>query len=157
MNKPILVFGYGNLSRGDDAVGPLLLEYLEQHADLSRIELQTDFQLQIEHALDLQERELVIFIDASVADIHAFAFKRLQPCQDKSYTSHAMSPASLLQVFQTVTGQTPPPSYLLSVKAELFELGAALSPSTAEHLKQACQFTEQLLTQPIPSILGRFG
>ena len=53
MPKPILIFGYGNLSRGDDALGPLLLEYIEDHCDLSTIELLVDFQLQIEHALDI--------------------------------------------------------------------------------------------------------
>lgn len=153
MSKPILVFGYGNLSRGDDAVGPLLLEYLEQRADLSRVELQTDFQLQIEHALDLQERELVIFVDASVAGDQPFAFKRLKPYQDNSYTSHAMSPAALLHVFETVTGLTPPPSYLLSIQAESFELGDDISQATADNLNQACEFARHLLTLPINRIL----
>ena len=152
MTKPILVFGYGNLSRGDDAAGPLFLEYLEQQTDLSRIELQTDFQLHIEHALDLQGRELVIFVDASAAEDHAFAFKRLQPCQDNSYTSHAMSPAALLQVFKTVTGQTPPPSYLLSIKAESFELGEDIGKTTKENLHQAYLFAERLLALPIDEI-----
>ncbi len=154
MSKPILVFGYGNLSRGDDAVGPLLLEYLEQRADLSRVELQTDFQLQIEHALDLQERELVIFVDASVAaSDQPFAFKRLKPYQDNSYTSHAMSPAALLHVFETITGLAPPPSYLLSIRAESFELGDTIGPTTAENLSQACEFIQNLLNQPIDKIL----
>lgn len=154
MIKPILVFGYGNLSRGDDAVGPLLLEHLEQHADLSRIELLTDFQLQIEHALDLQNRELVIFVDAAVSGGDAFAFNRLTPRKDNSYTSHAVSPAALLQVFTSVTGQTPPPSFLLSIKADSFELGDGLSPVTGEHLQQACQFATELLTLPIAEILA---
>ena len=157
MTKPILVFGYGNLSRGDDAVGPLLLEYLEQRTDLEKIELQTDFQLQIEHALDLQDRELVIFVDASVAGDSAFAFNRLHPRHDNSYTSHAMSPAALLQVFETVTGQPPPPSFLLSIKAESFELGEDIKKTTNANLYQACLFTENLLTRPIVEILDNFA
>lgn len=152
MTKPILVFGYGNLSRGDDAVGPLLLEYLEGRIDPSRIELQTDFQLQIEHALDLQDRELVIFVDASVAEDSPFAFKRLHPCHDNSYSSHAMSPAALLYVFKNVTGRTPPPSYLLSIKTQSFELGEDIGQAATENLRQASQFAEQLLTLPVPEI-----
>ena len=27
--KPVLLFGYGNLSRGDDALGPQLLNHIE--------------------------------------------------------------------------------------------------------------------------------
>lgn len=153
MTKPILVFGYGNLSRGDDAVGPLLLAFLEQQADLSSVELLDDFQLQIEHALDLQHRELVIFVDASVNGSEAFAYTKLNPCHDNSYTSHAMSPSALLHVYQTVTGEQPPPSYLLSIKAESFELGEALSAKTAENFHQACVFAQQLLKQPASVIL----
>jgi hydrogenase maturation protease len=152
MKKPILVFGYGNLSRGDDAVGPLLLEYLEQHADLTRIELLTDFQLQIEHVMDMQERELVVFVDASVSCEAAFEFKSLQPLKDHSYTSHAMTPAALLLAYQSVLSQTPPPCFLLSIKATSFELGEGLSPNTAENLQQACGFALQQLQKPIAEV-----
>lgn len=154
MTKPILVFGYGNLSRGDDAVGPLLLAHLEQHADLSRVELLTDFQLQIEHALDLQERELVIFVDAAVSGDSPFGFSRLAPRRDNSYTSHAMSPAALLQVFENITGEMAPPGFLLSIKTTSFELGDGLSASAEDHLRQACRFAERTLALPARKILA---
>lgn len=154
MNKPILVFGYGNLSRGDDAVGPLLLAYLEQHSDLAQVELLTDFQLQIEHTLDLQERELVVFVDATVAGDKPFEFKPLTPCKDNSYTSHAMSPAALMQVFETVTGKTPPPCFLLSIKAESFELGDDLSDTAFKNLDLASCFADNLLSLPVSQILS---
>ena len=152
--KPVLVFGYGNLSRGDDAVGPLLLEYLEEHADLSRVELLTDFQLQIEHALDLQDREWVMFVDAAVDLADAFDFRRLTPCKDNSYTSHAMSPAALLQVYTDITRQTPPPGLLLSIKAESFELGEDLTASCADNLQQACKFARRLLALPTAEVFA---
>lgn len=155
--KPILVFGYGNLSRGDDAVGPLLLEYLERHVDLSRVELLTDFQLQIEHALDLQHRELVIFVDAAVDGDSPFGFNRLAPRRDNSYTSHAMSPAALLEVFESVTGGTSPPSFLLSIETRSFELGDGLSKTATHNLDQACRFAENLLTLPSDKIADSTG
>lgn len=145
MTKPILVLGYGNPSRGDDALGPLLLDFVERQFDLARIELLTDFQLQIEYALDLQGRELVLFVDASVACSEAFDFVELQPARDNSYTSHAMSPAAVLAVFQSVTGQHPPPSFLLSIQGLSFELGAGLSDEADGNLRQACMFAERLL------------
>jgi hydrogenase maturation protease len=146
MIKPILVLGCGNPSRGDDALGPLLLDFIEQHLDSSRIELLTDFQLQIEYALDLQGRELVLFVDASVACIEAFDFAELQPARDNSYTSHAMSPAAVLAVYQAVTGQLPPPSFLLGIQGLSFELGAGLSDVAADNLQQTCRFAERLLS-----------
>ncbi|MDP3326412.1 MAG: Ni/Fe hydrogenase, partial [Hydrogenophaga sp.] len=65
---PLLVFGWGNPSRGDDALGPLLVEQLAGLAQMSsgRLECLTDFQLQVEHALDLRGRERVLFVDAAI-------------------------------------------------------------------------------------------
>ena len=46
----LVVFGWGNDARGDDGLGPLLLERVARAAwpDVTTVE---DFQLQIEHAL----------------------------------------------------------------------------------------------------------
>ncbi|MBD9357466.1 hydrogenase maturation protease [Methylomonas albis] len=153
MSKPILVFGYGNPSRGDDAVGPLLLDYLAEHLDLSSIELLSDFQLQIEHALDLQDRELVVFVDAAENCPDSFTFTPLTPAQDHSYSSHALSPAALLSVYQSVGKQPLPPCYLLSIQAETFELGTGLSERCATNLQRASLFLEKLLAQPLSTIV----
>jgi hydrogenase maturation protease len=148
MPKPVLLFGYGNLSRGDDALGPLLLEYIESHCDLGAIEILSDFQLQIEHALDIENRSLVLFVDASVACADAFNFAALEPARDKSYTTHAMSPASVLDVYQSIKKQSPPPCFLLSIKAEQFELGDGLSANAENNLVEACLFAGRLLNNP---------
>ncbi|MCX7097151.1 MAG: hydrogenase maturation protease [Methylococcales bacterium] len=147
MVKPVLVFGYGNLSRGDDALGPLLLAHIEAHCDLERVELLVDFQLQIEHALDIQQRELVLFADASLNCPPPFAFTAISPAQDNSYTTHAMSPAALLAVYQRISPLPLPPCFLLSIHAEKFGLGDGLSPTAASNLVLAGQFVETLLAK----------
>ncbi|MBL4883125.1 MAG: hydrogenase maturation protease [Planctomycetaceae bacterium] len=148
MKPVILIFGYGNLSRGDDALAPLLLENIEAKIDDKQVEILTDFQLQIEHALDLEERQLVLFIDASVACEHAFDLCELQPNKDNSYTTHAMSPASVLQVYQSIKKAVPPPCFLLSIQGLSFELGESLTSQAQQNLQQALEFTEQLLEHP---------
>lgn len=148
MTDPVLLFGYGNLSRGDDALGPLVLEHAETHCDVDEIEILSDFQLQIEHALDLEGRRLVLFVDASVACDNAFDFSVLEPVRDKTYTTHAMSPAAVLDVYQSIRKQAPPPCFLLSIKAEKFELGEGLSVGAENNLTQACRFVECLLSNP---------
>jgi len=54
---PVVVFACGNPSRGDDALGPLLLDqlqiWLDEEGLADGFELISDFQWQIEHALDL--------------------------------------------------------------------------------------------------------
>ena len=144
----VLVFGYGNLSRGDDALGPLIIEYIEQNSYFDGLEIMTDFQLQIEHALDLEGRQLVLFVDASVACEQAFSFAKLAPEKDKSYTTHAMSPASVLSVYQNVVHKQPPPSFLLSIQALNFELGSDLSEQARKNLVIAKNFVQQLLEKP---------
>ena len=146
--KPVLIFGYGNLSRGDDALGPALLQYVRDNFDLEKIELLDDFQLQVEHALDLCGRELILFVDAAVTYDGAFGFTELTPAKDSSYTTHAMSPAAVLSVYQDLNKHTPPPCFLLSIKGEKFELGEGLTVNARNNLEQACRFTRQLLSKP---------
>lgn len=146
-SQPVLIFGYGNLSRGDDALGPLLLQYIENTIKPDAIEILTDFQLQVEHALDLADRKLVLFVDASVSCIGAYDFIELSPARDNSYTTHAMSPAAVLAVFQSIKKQMPPPCFLISIKGEQFELGEDLSANAKDNLKQASQFALQLMQQ----------
>ena len=61
----------GGPSRGDDAGGPLVAERLEV-ADVQGVEVLVDFQLQVEHALDLAGRERVIFVDACADAVAPF-------------------------------------------------------------------------------------
>jgi hydrogenase maturation protease len=148
--KPVLILAYGNLSRGDDALAPLLLEYVERLPEtlLAKVECLTDFQLQIEHALDLQNRDLVLFADASVANKQPIEFCQLQPAYDNSYTTHAMNPAAVMQVYQDTLKAVPPHCFLLTLQGTEFELGAGLSPIAEQSLQQACEFIPVLLTNP---------
>ena len=136
-SDPVLVFAYGNPSRGDDALGPLLVARLERSRDAGRlqgVDLLTDFQLQVEHALDLVGRETVIFVDASASGIEPFAFGPVAAERDVSYT---MSPGAVLQVFRQTTGQEPPPSWLLAVRGYEFGLGEPVSRRAQNNLDAA--------------------
>ena len=148
-----VLLGYGNPSRGDDALGPRLLEraeaWLAEHPGLD-VATVTDFQLQIEHALDLKGRDLALFLDADAACPGAFAFRPARPARDDSYTTHELSPGAVLQVFQQVEGAAPPPAYILSVRGERFDLGEPLSPGAEAHLEAAWGFLQSLLEDPRP-------
>lgn len=152
MTAPLLVFAYGNPSRGDDALGPQLLDLLAesraQHPEWPDFELVTDFQLQVEHATDLEGRDLVLFIDASVSCPTPFLFSRLQPTQDARYTTHEMSPQAVLHVYEQVYRKPVPPSFLLSVRGENFDLGEPLSPAAVENRDAALALLVQLCSQP---------
>jgi len=126
-----LLFAVGNPSRGDDALGPLLVERLEQWIATAGelpvdLALLTDFQWQVENALDLQGVDLAIFADASVSGGTSFETAPLSPQFDASYSTHALSPGCVLAVAARL-GQELPQAWLLSMPGEDFELGASLS------------------------------
>jgi hydrogenase maturation protease len=147
--NPNLIFTWGNPSRGDDALGPAMYELLQQE-DFSGVDLLTDFQLQIEHAIDLEGRERVLFVDASTSASAPFELVRLQPEQDASYTTHAMSPQALLSVYRQVNGCAPPPAWLLSIRGYEFGLGLPLSPQANKHLQAAFNHIKRLLDPARP-------
>lgn len=136
MSAPVLVFGWGNPSRGDDALGPLFVERVEA-LGLPGVDCLTDFQLQVEHALDLQDRQRILFVDASVDAAAPYAVTRIGPAKDTSFTTHAMTPQSVLQVFCDLTDEEPPTTWLLAIRGRRFELGEPLTDDAATHLEQA--------------------
>ena len=157
----LLILAVGNPSRGDDALGPLFLERLaalrEQRDDGNAVELLTDFQLQIEHAVDLENRALALFVDASMSCPPPFQFTRLQPMRDISYTSHALSPAAVLHVYRQINHTSPPPAFQLAIRGEHFELGESLSATAEAHLAAALTFASRLLTKQDVESWGRFA
>lgn len=149
----LLICACGNPSRGDDALGPLLLERLAdqmQERESADVELLSDFQLQPEYALDMEERALVLFVDAHVGCPAPFEFQRLSPRRDTSYTTHAMSPWAVLQVYRDIKKAEPPPAFLLSLRGERFELGDALSEAATQNLQAATAFCMRILENRSP-------
>lgn len=137
---PILVFGWGNPSRGDDALGPAFIERaaaLPHPPGTPEVEWLTDFQLQVEHALDLAGRSRVLFVDASVDCAAPFEVQPLQSATQHQLTTHAMSPQAVMQVYERLNGHPAPPCTLLAIRAERFELGADMGENAQANLAQA--------------------
>lgn len=138
-----LLLAWGNRSRGDDALGPLLLDriqhWLEQQLPAYRqfVVCVEDQQLQIEHVLDLQGRQAVLFIDAAIGLSEPFETTAINPCRDSSFSSHALSPQALLQAYQDVLGTSPPSCQLLGLRAGQFSLDSAPSPRALADLDLA--------------------
>ena len=83
--------------------------------------------MQIEHALDLDGAEAALFIDAGKDTPAPFAFAEIAPKRDMTHTTHALAPEAVLDVYARTLGQPPPPSFMLCVRGERFELGEGLS------------------------------
>ncbi len=149
MSSGVVVFAVGNRSRGDDAIGPLLLEQLAAALaagggtrDFTLIE---DYQLQIEHVLDLQGSRLALFLDAGCGTRAPFEFYALdRPKELCAQSTHALPPQELLCVYRRVIGSAPPPAFVLCVRGERFELGQGLSDEAQAHVQAASHLLASL-------------
>jgi len=153
MQPGVVVFAVGNRSRGDDAIGPLLLErlasWLAAEAQTSGFALIEDYQLQIEHALDLQGKRLALFIDAGCGTPAPLAFYAIGPARNPVVRStHELPPQGVLDVYRQFALAEPPPCFVLCVRGERFELGAGLSGPAEAHVEAAWRQLTRLCRQP---------
>lgn len=149
MTAPLLVFGWGNLSRGDDALGPLFVERLRVMADqagLSGTEFLEDYQLQVEHALDLVGRARVLFVDASLRCRAPFEATDVHAARDLSFSTHAISPAAVLHAYRELVRAEPPPCTQLAIGGLSFGLGDPPGPQARDNLERSLQWGMSWLT-----------
>lgn len=136
--------------RGDDALGPMLIERLEQLPLTPYIDHQWDFQLCPEHALAFAHYDCILLVDASTKIEKPFCLSRVSPSQGHASTSHSLSPSALYRVFMTHVlekGRPPPLVLQMEIKAYQFELGSSVSPQARENLEKAWQHLRNTLLQ----------
>lgn len=142
----LLLFGYGNPGRGDDALGPGLIGRISQ-LQLAGVECQSDMQLQVEHVTDLAGKQRVLFIDADMSCAEPFDLSEITAAKDDSYTSHAMNPAALLHAYRQVYGSDAPPAFLLRIRGYDFALGDPLSNKASANLEAATRRVVEFCTE----------
>lgn len=152
MTAPVLIFAIGNESRGDDALAPMLVRELDSWLKLNKLsaqaELLEEFQLQIEHAMDMKDRQLVLFIDAGMDTPAPYSFYRTHTGDDPVLYSHAISPESLLTVYEQFYAETPPDAFVLCINGAGFELGDPLTLQAQTHLSSALNMARTLMHEP---------
>ena len=148
MSCRVVVIGYGNPGRGDDAAGPMLAEKIEEW-NLPDVAVVSDYQLNVEHAADLAESDLAIFIDASVDCQEPWMLTRLSPKNRNDFTTHAMLPETVLETCVQVY-DVQPPAFVLAVKGENFELGAGQSDEFLGRIDSAAGLLSEILRADDP-------
>lgn len=150
VRAPLLILGYGNLARGDDALGPAIVLELETRGlagPSTAVEIQTEDQLQIEHVTDLKDRSLVLFVDAHLSLSAPFTLSPVTPEVWSGLTTHAMSPGALLGVFSALLGP-PPPAFVLALRGEDFTLGHPLSAAAEALRPRVLTLLKRLIERP---------
>jgi len=144
---PVLLLGYGNPDRGDDALGPVVVERVAARLgpDFDGVACLAVLALDILHALDLEGRELVVFVDATATGCAPFSLAPVQPEPTAWYSTHALTPSAVLRVFEQVSACPPPTSLLLAIRGYEFGLGAPLSAPARDNLEAAIRCLWRLL------------
>jgi hydrogenase maturation protease len=139
----VLVIGYGNTLRGDDAAGVKAAELISQrHPEFEYIYLH---QLVPELAEQIAERDIVFFIDAQKdikqpnARLIAPGIKADQP------RTHFISPESLLSLSQQLYQRIPAKVYVIGIPASEFEFSEELSAQTTLGVNDCIALVEQII------------
>ncbi len=144
VDPTLTVFAWGNTARGDDAIGPMLAERLRAREAPGLVVIE-DHQLNIEHVTDMTGDSAVLFIDASIEIDEGFRLERIGPSNDGNFSTHAISPQALLNVYEQTMKSPAPDAWLLHVAARDFELGAEPGDIALRAIDEASSFLEKLL------------
>ncbi len=140
--QKILVYGYGNPGRQDDALGILLAQKIELWAknnNIPGIVTDTNYQLNIEDAYKLNDFDKVIYVDASLENIEQFKFHRILPNLNTTFTMHAVSPEFIIGLCQEIYGDMPD-AYLMHIKGYFWEFMGDLSKKAKANLEAAFDY-----------------
>jgi hydrogenase maturation protease len=147
--KKILVYGYGNPGRQDDGLGVHCAKKIKTWAEKQfsgSIDVDMNYQLNIEDAEKISHYDQVIFVDASCENIPAFLLSKLEPSEDQlEFTMHAMSPSYVLHLCQTLFGKHPE-SHLLHIKGYEWAMKEGLTSKAQQNLEEGYKATKDLLT-----------
>ena len=142
----ILLYGYGNPGRQDDALGAKFIEKIETWINengFDNIETDTNYQLNIEDAATIADKDLVIFIDATIEEIETIKFTKVEPNDSTiEFTMHAVSAAFVVDLCQKIYNKTPE-AYLLHIRGYEWELIDGLTQKASENLDLAIEFIKE--------------
>jgi hydrogenase maturation protease len=143
--KRTLVCGFGNLYRRDDGIGRAVVNRVREqlgHAPLNPmddgfnelgrpVDTVVLHQLVPELAELVADYDLVIFVDAHVADLsQSLREERITPAyRSTSFVSHQTRPATVLELAEKMYGRAPQ-AVLLSLPGYDFDFGEGLSAET---------------------------
>ena len=139
-NDSCLIYGIGNVGRQDDGLGWAFVDWLQAQGLCSSAELQRGYQLLLEDAELISNKERVLFVDATKdTSVARFSLERAAPRLDFSFTSHAISiPAIMaicLQCFERL-----PIVHVLAIRGFEFELELGLTEAAQQNLDDAAAY-----------------
>jgi hydrogenase maturation protease len=137
------VLGFGNPGRGDDGLGPALIERLEA-LGMPEVYTEAAYQLYIEDAANILGYVTVLFVDADRRGSGSFSIRKLSPARDVTFSSHLLRPESVLAICQEAFGD-PPEAWLMGIRGYEFGFCEGLTDEAEINLSEAMIFVEAFI------------
>lgn len=151
--RKALIIGYGSPIRGDDAIGPLVADRLQQESLPEGVTVIARHVLTADLVPDIAASDLVIFLDAALeGEPGEVRCRRLHPSRATVSTmAHFLEPAELLAWSQALYGKLPE-AHLVTVVGESFDFASnQLSAAAAVAAQSMLSTTRELIGQPPPA------
>lgn len=142
-----LIYAYGNPGRMDDGLGNEFVEKISKWINeqgIKNIELDSNYQLNIEDAHNIKDKDLVIFIDASQEEIDDYLLTKVDQSSKISFTSHEASPAYIYYLCRDLFDKNPA-TYLLHIKGYDWTFKQGLSEKAKDNLEASLKFMKTKL------------
>ena len=141
----VLVIGYGNTLRGDDAVGVHAAELIAQlHPEITCVYLH---QLVPELAEQIADCNIVFFIDAQKDITQPNARLVVPSVEADQPRTHFISPESLLALSQQLYQHLPDKAYVVGIPASQFEFSEELSAQTDLAMHQCVELVDRMICE----------
>jgi hydrogenase maturation protease len=146
--KKVLLIGYGNPARGDDALGPAVAEIIEQKK-IPGVAVDSDYQLTVEDSAQVAENDVVIFVDASTDCAEPFCFEPLTAKESSGFSSHSVEPAEVAALAEKLFN-SPAKCFVLGIRGYDFEhFKEDMTEKAKNNLQKAVVFLEDVLRTKI--------
>lgn len=146
----ILVYGYGNPGRQDDGLGVEFVKRFQEWVikeKLEGFEFENNYQLNIEDAEIIADKDIVIFADATVEHIEDFCISDVISSFEVSFTTHSASPGYILHLCKELFGSQPN-TLLLHIRGYSWDIGEGLTPEAGNNLEKALAFFREKFHPP---------
>lgn len=143
----VLILGYGNTLRGDDALGIHTAHALHDfYCTDGGIRVLATSQLTFDLAEDISQAKMVLFIDAaesgSAGEICA---EEVMPADEKVRFTHHFTPQTLLMLSKQLYGRVPT-AVTLTMAAASSDIGMGLSQAVQDRLPELLERAKAIVS-----------
>ncbi len=154
----VLIIGYGNTLRSDDALGVHAAHALQDfYRDDAKVRALAASQLTWEFAEDVSQARFVIFLDAALGEAPGIiTTTAVEPQPPATRITHHCAPCHLLHAAGQLYGDAPQ-AVTATMAAASFNLGSGLSVRVVENMPRLLEVAKQLVSDWKSDRIVRLG